>query len=127
MLVKELSGLLVLAFIVWTFLAPNPDTRIERVCSPVQWGGNVATSLAALTTPAFELSVQQGMNKLDYGCQYAVWRLFYQKQYNAYLLAKEKQAVPGQTSTVAPAASAPANAANKPRYSLQYPGGLPRG
>lgn len=87
MLVKELSGLLLLGFIVWIFLSPNPDTRIERACSPVQWSGNVATSLAALTTPAFELSVQGGMDKLDYGCQFTIWRLFYQKEYNRYLLA----------------------------------------
>ncbi len=101
MLVKEISGLLLLGFIVWIFLSPNPDTRIERACSPVQWGGNVATSLAALTTPAFETSVQGGMDKLDYGCQYAIWRLFYQKEYNAYLLAQRKA-----TASTASAASA---------------------
>jgi len=84
MLVKELSGLLVLLFIGYIFIAPQPDQRIERACAHIQWGGNVATSLAALTTPAGELYVQTGMDKLDYGCQYSLWRLFYQRQEDQY-------------------------------------------
>lgn len=118
MLAKEISGLLLLGFIVWIFLAPNPDTRIERACSPVTWGGNVATSLAALTTPAFQVSVQQGMDKLDYGCQYAIWRLFYQKQYNAYLLAKARAA---QATTAATGSARSASAATSNSYALSTP------
>lgn len=114
MLVKEISGLLLLGFIVWVFLAPNPDTRISRACAPVQWSGNVVTSLAALSTPAFELSVQTGMNKMTYGCEYSIWRLFYQADYNHYLLAKaaaQAKAMGATRSTAATASTLSARAA----------------
>ncbi|OCX68141.1 hypothetical protein A6M27_17035 [Acidithiobacillus thiooxidans] len=108
MLVKEISGLLLLGFIVWVFLAPNPDVRIDRACAPVQWGGNVVTSLAALSTPELELQVQTGMNKMTYGCEYSIWRLFYQADYNKYLIAKaaaQAKAV-GAARSAAPTESA---------------------
>lgn len=84
MLHKEIFGLAILGFIVWAFATSNPAERIDRVCRPVAWGGNVATSVAALTTAKYQENVNNLFSKVNYGCQYTVWRLFYQKEYNAY-------------------------------------------
>ncbi len=111
MLVKELGGLLILAFIVWIFLAPQPDVRMQRACSPVQWGGNVVTSLAALSTPAAELYVQTGMDKMTYGCEYSLWRLFYQKQYNQYQLYRAAHPGTAATQSTAVQTTAPVSSA----------------
>ncbi|MHB1666138.1 hypothetical protein [Thiomonas sp.] len=109
MLVKEIGGLLMLAFIVWIFLTPEPTVRIERACAPIGWGGNVATSLAALSTPKGQFYVQQGMDKMTYGCEYAIWRLFYQAQYNQYqmLLAAHPNLAQSTAATASAASVAP--------------------
>jgi hypothetical protein len=85
MLHKEFWGLLFLAFVGWVLVAGNPTTRIENVCRPIGWTGNVTTSLAALVLPDQQVKVQSWFNKLEYGCRYTVWRLFYQDAYNEWV------------------------------------------
>lgn len=85
MLHKEFWGLVFMAFVVWVLIAGNPSARIENVCRPVGWTGNVTTSLSALVLPDQQLKIQGWFNKLEYGCRYTVWRLFYQDDYNAWL------------------------------------------
>lgn len=99
MLHKEFWGLVFLSFVVWVVvLAGTPTKRIERVCRPIGWGGNVVTSLAALVLPSQQKNVQGWFDKLEYGCRYTTWRLFYQDEYNAWL-AKQDGAPPVKAQT----------------------------
>lgn len=89
MLHKEIWGLILLGWIVWIMTGTAAE-RLERACSPVGWTGNVTVSLAALATPAHQASVQKLFDKGTYGCQYIVWRLFYQGDYQKAQLAIKK-------------------------------------
>lgn len=84
MLHKEIFGLTLLAFLLWIVFAADPSERITRVCRPMAWIGNGATSVAALTSPTYQKSVDGWFKGLDYGCRYSVWRLFYQEDYAAW-------------------------------------------
>lgn len=85
MLHKEFWGLLFLSLVVWIFIAGTPDKRIENACRPVGWAGNVVTSLSALVIPSQQQTTQVWFNKIEYGCRYLTWRLFYQDAYNAWV------------------------------------------
>lgn len=84
MLHKEIFGLALLGFLLWVVFTTDPNTRITRICSPVAWTGNASTSVAALVSPNSQGSVNGWFNKLDYGCRYSVWRMFYQSEYAAW-------------------------------------------
>lgn len=100
MLHKEFWGLLFLGFVFWVILAANPTQRIENVCRPIGWTGNVVTSASALVMPAQQATIQGGFDKVEYGCRYTVWRLFYQDAYNQWLNSSgEGNAATGQEST----------------------------
>jgi len=90
MLHKEFWGLLFLAFVAWIVLAASPTQRIENACRPVHWVGNVVTSGSALALPKQQVTVQRWFDKIEYGCQYTVWRLFYQEAYNEWVRAEEE-------------------------------------
>lgn len=81
MLHKEIFGLTILAFIVWVALGGTPSDRMHRTCSPISWVGNVVTSITALTAPSWQTNVQYSFDKAAYGCEYTLWRLFYQEEY----------------------------------------------
>jgi len=100
MLHKEFWGLLFLAFVVWIFTASSPSIRIENACRPIGWSGNVIVSLSALAMPAHQTKVQGWFNSIEYGCQYTVWRLFYQEAYNKW--REESMGVPVAPSLPAP-------------------------
>lgn len=63
-------------------MAPVPEQRIDRACSPIGWVGNLTTSTTALTKDKHTATAQTWADKLEYSCQFLVWRLFYQKDYN---------------------------------------------
>lgn len=85
MLHKEFWGLLFLVFVGWVFLAGTPQGRINNVCRPIGWTGNVVVSLSALVVPDQQVRLQGYFDKFEYSCQYLNWRLFYQDDYNKYL------------------------------------------
>lgn len=81
--IKEiLLGIPVVCFIFWVFTAPLPQNRIDRVCEPIHWVGNIVTSTTALTTDSHTSTSVRWSDKLNYSCKYMVWRLFYQEEYN---------------------------------------------
>lgn len=83
MQIKELLlGIPVLFFVFWIFTAPLPQERISRVCEPIHWVGNLATSTTALSSAKHTESSARWSDKLNYSCQYLIWRLFYQDDYN---------------------------------------------
>jgi hypothetical protein len=86
-----LWGAALLAFIAWVLLAPNPSMRINRVCRPIAWAGSGVVSLTALTAPKYESDAQEGGNRVVYGCEYSIWRLFYQKDYDKYLAGQRRR------------------------------------
>lgn len=111
MSIKEiLLGIPVLMFVWWVFTAPVPQQRIERVCEPINWVGNLGTSATALATDTHTGTAERWSSKLDYSCQYMIWRLFYQKDYNA-AVAAGLIAAPASEASSADAA-APASAAS---------------
>lgn len=110
MLHKEFWGLVFLAFVVWVFVAGNPQQRIEHACRPVGWSGNVVTSLSALVLPQHQQKVQGWFDGVEYGCRYTTWRLFYQDEYNKYMEAQKAAAAKAPASPASAPAAAPAPA-----------------
>ncbi|CAB5514339.1 hypothetical protein LMG26857_03398 [Achromobacter anxifer] len=83
MQMKEiLLGIPVLGFIFWIIIAPLPQDRIARTCQPIHWVGNLATSTTALSVDKHTTTAARWSDKLNYSCQYLIWRLFYQDDYN---------------------------------------------
>lgn len=128
MQIKELLlGIPVLIFVFWVFAAPMPSERIVRVCEPIHWVGNLATSSAALSSEKHTETTVRWSDKMNYSCQYMVWRLIYQDDYNravkeGLIAAPEgaqqqapAQATPAQTAPAATPAPAqqPAQGASK--------------
>jgi hypothetical protein len=113
MQVKELLiGIPLILFVVWIFLAPLPEQRIERACSPITWVGNLATSTTALTKEENAHTAAPWADKLNYSCQYMIWRLFYQKDYNDAIrtgrIRPTGEVLPAQAPTqVAPVTAPP--------------------
>lgn len=92
-LIKPFSGILgvlVLLYIGWVFLAGHPSERIDRGCRPIGWAGNVLTSVAAVAAPSFAQATHRVFKNTEYTCQYAVWRLMYEREW--YEHQKDAQA-----------------------------------
>lgn len=88
MQIKELLlGLPILFFVIWVFAASSPQGRISRGCEPINWVGNVATSTTALSAESHTATTARWSDKLNYSCQFMVWRLFYQEDYNKAVAA----------------------------------------
>ncbi len=79
----KLGGLgivLTVAFLIWCVATSDPHERMERACKPVEKTGNVVVSITALLAETEWVGkTRNKMNDLDYGCQYIVWRLFYEQ------------------------------------------------
>ncbi len=106
MLHKEFWGLIFLGFVFWIVIASSPSQRIENACRPIGWTGNVVTSVSALVLPTQQTKMQGWFDKVEYGCRYTVWRLFYQDAYNQWKARAAAQAETGTSSN--PAEAAPA-------------------
>lgn len=78
---STIVGAAILIWMVWIFLATSQTHRIERICQPVLWTGNVFTSLVALTAPKYQDHIESGFASADYGCRYTVWRLLFEDKY----------------------------------------------
>ena len=111
---KEFWGLLFIVFVSMIFLSSDAHERINRACKPIEWVGSVVVSLSALAVPQHQVRVKGWFDSLDYGCQYTVWRVFYQDDYNKYLESQKRLSsaptavVPAKRAASAPAASSPA-------------------
>lgn len=83
-LIKPLSslfGVFILLFVGWIFLAGMPTERIDRGCRPIGWFGNVMTSIFAIGAPSLSQASFRAFSNIEYGCQYAIWRLIYEKEW----------------------------------------------
>ena len=113
MIHKEFFGLLFLGFVAWIFMA-TPAQRLENACAPVGWVGNGTTSLASLVLPAQQTKVQVWFDKVEYGCEYVAWRLFYQKAYNQWMATQGLNTDPKPAAPVAAASGAIAASGTPP-------------
>lgn len=91
MIHKEFWGLIFLGFVAWVILASDPTARINRGCRPIHWGGNLVVSLTALALPSQQSGVKKWVDKVEYGCRYSAWRLFYEEDYKE-ALERQQQA-----------------------------------
>jgi len=82
-------GILALVFFTWVFIASADQERLERGCRPVQWLGSFVESITDLTVPKYSPTVDGWIDSAEYGCQYMVWRLFYE---DAWVLDQTKKA-----------------------------------
>ncbi|MBU9199792.1 hypothetical protein KTD31_00065 [Burkholderia multivorans] len=109
--VKEiLLGIPLVIFVFWVFAAPLPSERIVRVCQPIHWVGNLATSTTALASQSSTGTSARWSDKLNYSCQYMVWRLLYQEDYNKAVAAGliTPSGVPGTAQAAPVGAGTPA-------------------
>lgn len=90
------AGVLLIVFAVWVVMAANNAERIDRVCRPVTWLGNISVSLTSLVSDGNADAVQGTFNRLNYGCRFTVWRLFFEKSYLKAM--KDGKAKPGAQS-----------------------------
>jgi len=71
----------IVVWIVWALLAIEPKERLDRACKPVDWTKNLFVSGAALLAPSYQTNVSSTFDKIDYSCQYMLWRLVYEDDY----------------------------------------------
>jgi len=86
----ELMFALFIIWVGWIFLGGTGQGRLDRACRPVEWTGNIITSLAAYSFPTTTKGVQRTFKKADYFCEYSLWRLFFEDQYKAYMVEQER-------------------------------------
>ena len=77
----SLLGIAFIVFLVWIFFASMPEYRLERACKPVNWFGNLTESFISLTIPDKLTATTEIFHSLEYSCQYALWRLFYEADF----------------------------------------------
>ncbi len=78
---SHLFGAAMVFFLVWMMLASAPSDRISRACMPVEWTGSIGVSLSALLFPQGQEKTQSAFDSMQYGCEYSIWRLFYEEEF----------------------------------------------
>ena len=78
-----ISAILILWFIGWIMIATDAQVRINRGCAPVGWTGSLFVSVTAMVWENQVKNVQGVSDRMEYGCRYALWRSFYEKDYLA--------------------------------------------
>lgn len=109
-----LTGIALLSWTIFIFWTTDAHERLSRTCAPVVWTGKVFTS-AALIAGSSEQAVHGSQVSFDntyYGCQFALWRVFYEEDWK-----KEKARVELEERRLQEAASAQPDA--KPRRAEQ--------
>lgn len=118
--VKEiLLGIPLVIFVFWVFAAPLPSERIVRVCQPIHWAGNLVTSTTALASDKHTDTSVRWSDKMNYSCQYMVWRLLYQEDYNKAVAAGLVAPAPGTSAAAAADDAAKTAEAQKPPAPLK--------
>ena len=79
-----LGVILMIFFGFWIMMASDPYSRFERACAPVDWLGNVSTSFVALSFGDDGKGTADWFAKASYGCQWSIWRLFYEDEWQEH-------------------------------------------
>jgi hypothetical protein len=122
--VKEiLLGIPLVIFVFWVFAAPLPSERIARTCQPIHWAGNLVTSTTALASEKNTGTSVRWTDKMNYSCQYMVWRLLYQEDYNKAVAAGLVK--PADDTNAQAAAATAARTAQAEQPPAQLPASTP--
>lgn len=92
-----LIGLAILGWVVSIAVVTSPHERLQKTCAPVTWTGKLGVSFAMLTADS-ETSARHVQNWFDgatYGCEYTVWRLFWEEDWKKEQarVAREEEAL----------------------------------
>lgn len=92
----SVGGLLVAGWVVYIILGSTPQARIERSCKIVPWTQNFTVSILQLAGATNQVQGTTKMfGKVNYGCQYTIWRMFYESDYKKQ---QQQQNAAGATS-----------------------------
>lgn len=94
--------ILVMAWLGAIFVTSDPQKRIERTCSPVEYVDKAASSGMQLVDAAWGSSTHNFFVNAHYGCRFVVWRMFYEEEWQKSLgtegaNVEEDSGVSGQT------------------------------
>lgn len=81
---KPFLAVFFLSCVIWMgsiLLAGNPLARIDRTCSPINWGNTLLTSVTRLVAPSYALKVDAFFVGRFSDCRYLVWQQFYENSY----------------------------------------------
>lgn len=89
-----LVGVALMFYVGWVATVTSPHVRMERACSPVGWVGRVSESFVMLIDSS-ERSARSAGSWFDgasYGCQFILWRVFYEEDWKLEQAAQARQA-----------------------------------
>ncbi|AOV18780.1 hypothetical protein BJI67_16200 (plasmid) [Acidihalobacter aeolianus] len=79
----SISSLAVAGFIIYIIIGSTPTERITRACMPVPWTANLSVSILELIKADSDVApTTSWFQSANYGCEFTLWRLFYQNDYN---------------------------------------------
>ncbi|MEY2152273.1 hypothetical protein AB7849_15315 [Rhodanobacter sp. 115] len=88
----SLFGLAFIVFFVWIIVAGSPLERINRGCSPIVWGGKVASSVTDIFSDSAAQKVWHGTAYTFQGCRFAAFKTFYQSEYQRLQAERAREA-----------------------------------
>ena len=97
---KPVVGLVATLFLFWliyVILASDPLARLNRMCSPIIWGGRGVSSLVGLFKESDAAPVAGSFDRMFHGCRLWGWNVFYAR---AWAKMEREQSA---HATVAPA------------------------
>jgi hypothetical protein len=74
--------ILVLAWLGSIFITSNPETRMDRTCVPIKYMDKAGTAGMQLFNADWGLPTHEFFEKVNYGCRFIVWRVFYADDWN---------------------------------------------
>jgi hypothetical protein len=82
---KPIGGLLALfcvGYAIFTLLADDPVSRMNRMCTPITlWPGRVVVAAARVFSPDLSAGLAQRFNHGFYTCRRFAWGVLYQQEY----------------------------------------------
>jgi hypothetical protein len=78
---SSILSFVVIGFLIWIFIAGSNETRMARACRPVGWIGNLMESVMLMVAPKGVDTTQSVFGKIEYGCQFSLWRMIYEDAY----------------------------------------------
>lgn len=92
-------GILFLAFVAFGLQKDEGMGAVDNFCAPVNWAGNISVSMSAIIDPHSEAETKKAFTQMNYSCRYIGWRLFFEKQYEAW---KKQQKLEREAGVVYP-------------------------
>lgn len=80
-MLKPFSMIFFILVMVWAggiLVSSDPNTRIERACVPVSYLDKAVVAVVQLVHEPFAMSTHRLMVRIEYGCQFTVWKTFYE-------------------------------------------------